>query len=102
MPEENMPPHTSRIIHLPLASRSGHHTPICAFSCPRGRAGSVLRAHLRGGAAGRMGPHDDLWRFTAATASATSGVGAPGSACHFGEILPRGAILMMALSVSFS
>ena len=34
MPEENMPL-TSRIIHLPLASRSGHPTPICAFSCPR-------------------------------------------------------------------
>src|SRR5580700_1894512 len=28
-------PLTSRIIHLPFASRSGHHTPICAFSCPR-------------------------------------------------------------------
>jgi hypothetical protein len=28
-------PPTSRIIHLPFASRSGHHTPICASSCPR-------------------------------------------------------------------
>jgi hypothetical protein len=28
-------PLTSRIIHLTFASRSGHHTPICAFSCPR-------------------------------------------------------------------
>jgi hypothetical protein len=28
-------PLTSRIIHLPFASRSGHHTPICASSCPR-------------------------------------------------------------------
>jgi hypothetical protein len=28
-------PLPSRIIHLPFASRSGHHTPICAFSCPR-------------------------------------------------------------------
>ena len=31
------------------------------------RAGSVLRAHLRRGAAGRMGPHDDLWRLGEAT-----------------------------------
>jgi hypothetical protein len=101
MPEENMPPHTSRIIHLPFASRSGHHTRYAPFPV---RGASRIRSSSAS-TPRRGGSHGATRRPMALHSGDRLGhlrSGAPGSACHFGEILPQGAISMMALSVSFS
>jgi methylated-DNA-[protein]-cysteine S-methyltransferase len=67
----------------------GEETDFSGFRLDLGEAGPILRARVCGGATGRVGPHDDLWRFGEGTRRWA------GSRPRFGQPMARNPVALI-------